>query len=101
MAHLRKGIAEALPCPADVTRAGSLSELARSTGLYVVDRGARLATWGVSKLKLSRRHLKPKECASVLPPEVAKYLIDPDKWIVKSDQELCEGSDAGVPRRPY
>lgn len=37
----------------------------------------------------------------MLPAEVAKYLDDPDKWIVKSDEELCQASDAGVPRRPY
>eukprot|EP00972_Heterocapsa_arctica_P091395 13484532-Heterocapsa_arctica.AAC.1 len=70
--------------------------------VYATGRGAALGSYDLKRIRVCRGDLAPKEISTLVSGDAKKFIESPDDWIVKSDSELREQTDAGsAPARPY
>lgn len=59
-------------------------------------------SYDITRLRVTRADLTPKEVSTLVSPEVARTVEEAYKYIIKSDAELVVDEDGGVLRgRPY
>ena len=95
-------IEELSPPQGDFQREEALSELLHCDDFYHMHRNTPLAPYDLNLIRVARGDLDPKNVEEVVSPHAARYVTDPDRWIVKSDAELCIVTDhASRPIKPY
>ena len=95
-------VEELSPPPSDLLREEALHELLHCDDFYHMHRNTPIAPYDLSLIRVARGDLDPKNVEEVVSPQAARYVTDPDCWIVKSDAELCVLTDhASRPLRPY
>ena len=84
------------------TEPGALSDLLHSDDMYTLTGGAALGTYDITRLRVARGDLRPKEVATITSADASTFIRDPATHILKSDAELAADVDHGVLRgKPY
>ena len=100
--RLARQVEELSPPPSDLLREEALHELLHCDDFYHMHRNTPIAPYDFSLIRMARGDLDPKNVEEVVSPQATRYVTDPDRWIVKSDAELCDLTDhASRPLRPY
>ena len=102
VARLRSAVASNFPPPADLGPDGALRELLQSEDIYHVSRNLHLGSYDISKLRVTKGDLQPREIHELVSPATAEYIQEPRRWVLKGEEELAAASDAGELRgQPY
>ncbi|CAK0843206.1 unnamed protein product, partial [Prorocentrum cordatum] len=84
------------------SESAALSDILHSDDLYTLTGGAALGTYDISRLRVARGDLQPKEVSSITSATAAEFILDPATHILKSDAELASDVDSGALRgKPY
>ena len=100
LSSINRRVVDYGPCPTDLTAGNSLAELLSSQDLYSQE-PKHLASYDLSKIKVTKRLLKPRDARSVLPPSVAALLSNSSVCIEKDAAEMQDTKSALVPKQPY
>ena len=86
--------------PVDLSGQQALHSLLKSDDSYVL--GAKnLAPYQPDLLKVAKSNVLPKKATELLPPDTSKFLLHPDKFIIRSDSEMSEWRSRHPSFRPY
>jgi hypothetical protein len=77
-----------IPAPLEVKNAEALQELLHSDDHYCIERTTALGSFDIDRVKVLGRELCPKEIASVVSGDIRSYIEEPERWILKTDEEL-------------
>ena len=86
--------------PEDLSGQQALHSLLKSDDSYVL--GAKnLAPYQPDLLKVAKSDVLPKKATELLPLDTSKFLLHPDKFIIRSDSEMSEWRSCHPSFRPY
>lgn len=88
--------------PPDLRRGEALTALLKTDDVYATRRSTPVVSYDITKIRVCRADLTPKEIEDVVAEDIQRFIIDPDRWIVKSDEEILEiANSSDFPSRPY
>ena len=77
----------------------AFTALLKTDGVYATRRSTPVVSYDITKIRVCRTDLTPKEIEDVVAEDIQKSIIDPDRWIVKSDEEILEIANSSDFRR--
>lgn len=103
VARVREMVRRSFPPPPEVKKEEALRELLRCSDDYQVGRTHAREPLDISRLRVCKGDLPPRAVEVLCQGPDRKYILEPDRWIVKSGSEMKElaGQPDAVPRRPY
>ena len=90
LGRFRRHIDEIGMPPPEVRQEEALSALLRSDDTYTLERGSPVEPFDLSRIRVCKGDLAPKNLADVLDPGLRQYVTDADRWIVRPDSELAD-----------
>ena len=69
------------PCPDDLDGRAAFEAVLKSEDLYILNQ-KNFAPYDQNLLKIAKSEVMPKKATQLLPPDAARPLLDPDKFII-------------------
>ena len=88
------------PPPPDLSGQQAFNGLLKSDDMYFSNT-KNVADYDPSLLKVAKSNVMPKVATKLLPDDPARFLLNPDKYIVRSDEEMQSWRDENSSFRPY
>ena len=86
--------------PTDLSGEQAFSALLKSDDMYFLNT-KNVADYDSSLLKVAKSNVMPKIASTLLPEDPARFLLNPDKYIVRSDEEMHQWRSENSTFRPY
>ena len=87
-------------CPDGLDGRSAFEAVLKSEDLYVLNR-KNLAPYDPDLLKVAKSDVRPKTATQLLPPDAAQPLLDPDRFIVRSDEVMALWHSEHAGFKPY
>ena len=100
MERLRDAVASYGPSPPGLTAREAFWGLLKADDLYCIGE-KNLAPYQPELLKVVRGRTAPKPTVDLLPSDEAAYLMDPEKYLVRSQPEIGAWNEENPTFRPY
>ena len=87
--RLGRRLAACGPPPVDLSADEALMELLRTKGMYELGESTVREELDLSRLRIVNKSAQPKPAENLAPPHILPLLLEPDRFIVRSDEELA------------
>ena len=98
--RLGRRLAACGPPPSDLSGDEALMELLHTKDMYELGESTVREELDLSRLRIVNKSAQPKPAENLVPPHILPLLLEPDRFIVRSDEELASLAE-GPPIRPY
>ena len=87
-------------CPTGMTPKSCFEEVIKSKDMYSLSQ-CSVAPFDIDLLKVTKSATVPKPATQLLPETEARYLLEPEKFLVRSPEEISRWSETHADFQPY